>query len=320
MSVTARAYFYRQMATLLDAGIPIRSTLSTLAEQTSGPLRRAALHLGQSVDEGHNLAEGLADNRHFSLIEREMLSAGEQSGRLEANARLLAELFEYRKKMIGQLISGLAYPVILIHMAILISSVPKIFSHSLHAFGMQLAVAFGALYGVALGVYLAYRLTRAWSPLGIFCESLLLTTPVLGGIYRKTVSSRFARSLAGLYEAGIPLSHALEVSTRAAASPTLNRRLLPGVSRLAAGETLLTVLTESRFFSKVLLSMVSTGETSGKLGQTLVKSADYAEDEARNGLKILMVLLPMVVFLMIAAAIAYHIIQSYRGILSKMGI
>jgi type IV pilus assembly protein PilC len=166
---------------------------------------------------------------------------------------------------------------------------------------------------VGIPTFFAFRLllkTRAGRETW---DQIKLLIPIIGGLVRKLAVGRFARTLAALYGAGVPIASALAMAGESSGNSVLEKacaRMVPAVER---GVSVAQAMGASGFFQPMVLGMVSTGETSGNMDVMLDKAADFYEEEGRHSITQLVVILGVLLLLLMALVIAIQVISFYGG-------
>ena len=271
----ALALFYRQLATLLGAGVPVNEALAALLRQRQPRgFRESLVTLSASVLRGDALSRAMAAcPRHFSAFARAMTAAGERSGDLVLALRRLAEHLEeeqaFQREIRRELFSSkltmafalLFWPVVLARFQ-----------------GNPLALAVVAvlpllLFGLLLLVgSILPRLSGRSQP---WEDRLIARLPVLGRTAGLIWQTHFARTLSFLYHAGISLPEAVRLSCDASGNATLAGRVRPCAARLERGEGLAGALESVGLLDPVLVTLLKTGETTGNFEQALDKAAEH---------------------------------------------
>ena len=290
------ALFSRELATLVDAGLPVDEALAALADQRQHPrVERVVLALRARVREGATLADALAAfPESFPELVCAAVAAGEHSGQLGGALTRLAEYSERRADFTRGLLSALAYPVLLVVVALLIVSgllvyvvpqVTHVFEHlgqrlplltrallALSAFMRQFGLfVFVLLIAGAIGARMALlrpELQTRW-------HALLLRLPVFGRLLRAADTARVTRTLATLCGSGVPLLDALKLSARSARMAPLRAALQRAALRVREGQAFWRALSDSGEFPPVALRLIASGERSGRLEAMLDAAAQH---------------------------------------------
>lgn len=300
ISASELALITRQIATLVEAALPIESALLAVAEQCDKPrLTNMMMTVRSKVVEGYSLAEGLAEFPHvFDHLFRSMVAAGEKSGHLDQVLNRLADYTEQRQHMRSQILQALLYPIILTCFAVLVISillaavVPKIVGQFEHM-GQTLpgstlfliaASDFLRAYGVLVllaaivGVVLFKRALR--KPAFRFrWDALLLRSSIIGKVTKGLNTARFARTLSILNASAVPLLEAMRISADVLGNTYMKQAVTDATARVREGTSLRNALEQTKLFPPMMLHMIASGEKSGQLDAMLERAANTQDRE-----------------------------------------
>jgi len=291
------AFFCRQLAAMIGAGLPVFQALNILALQAENP--RLGEVLGKIVGEverGMSLAEAFSLHPEiFPPVFTSMVEAGEVSGSLAEVLERLAVHFEREHEVREKVRSALAYPVIVIVVAFLAVMVLTTFvvptfariladlniplplpTRMLMAFGLFMRenwyFVFATLViGIAALRYLVDRTAQGRE----IRDRLLLRLPVVGALLQKVIIARFARTLAAMVRSGVPILTALEVVKRAAGNIVISRAIEETIESVSEGGPIAGLLEKSGVFPLMVTRMVAVGEQTGTLDELLEKVAGF---------------------------------------------
>jgi len=292
--------FSRQMATFMRAGVPIIDGIRVVREQTgSRTFRRTLDAVVASLQEGELLSAALA--RHpaiFSRLYVDMIVAAEASGELDT---ILEQISRYlargdaTNKRVRQamtypaLVLGLALIVVFILITFVLPSFARLFADFKAELPLPTRIllglgSFGERYGLATaGVVVALGIAayavRNRGPIRRLRNRIVLRLPLVGGLVRLGIDSRFARMLGILLRAGEPIVDAFEIAAAGTGNEVYQRRLRPIREALLAGEGLTEPLMRSRLFGPLLLQMIKVGEETGTLDRYLEDAANFMDDD-----------------------------------------
>jgi type IV pilus assembly protein PilC len=332
--------FTRQLATLIDAGLPLMRSLKTLAEQERNPvMRNTMMDLASSVESGSTFSESLTLHpKIFNKLYVNMVKAGELGGVLEIVLTRLAEFQEKSQKIKGKVIAAMVYPVVVLIIAgliltfLLIFIVPKfqqIFKDALgpdHPLpGITLFVIacsdfmverWYLIFGGIAVLVVAYRAFAA-TPAGvIIIDKVGLRIPIFGDLMSKTAIARFARTLGTLISSGVPILQALNI-TRETASNTIVANAIGKIhDSVKEGESVVGPMESSGVFPPMVTSMVQVGEETGQLPDMLVKVADVYEAEVDNVVTSLTSILEPIMIVMLAVIVGTIVIALFMPMVS----
>ena len=292
--------FSRQMATFMRAGVPIIDGIRVVREQTgSRTFRRTLDAVVASLQEGELLSVALA--RHpaiFSRLYVDMIVAAEASGELDT---ILEQISRYlargdaTNKRVRQamtypaLVLGLALIVVFILITFVLPSFARLFADFKAELPLPTRIllglgSFGERYGLAtagivVGLGIAAYAVRNRGPVRRLRNRIVLRLPLVGGLVRLGIDSRFARMLGILLRAGEPIVDAFEIAAAGTGNEVYQRRLRPIREALLAGEGLTEPLMRSRLFGPLLLQMIKVGEETGTLDRYLEDAANFMDDD-----------------------------------------
>ncbi len=292
--------FSRQLATMVESGIPIAQALDILGEQIEDRNFQVILKkMRDDIEGGSSLSE--ATGRHpraFSDFFINMLRAGESSGRLDDILDRVATYLEKMNSLQRKVQAGLFYPAFVSVLAfgitafLIVVIVPK-FKEIFTSLGGELPLPTRLLLGVSefMGRYLVLEIGAL--VLGIVLFRMALTTPggrvafdqfilkvpVIGKLLQKMAIARFSRTLATLVKSGVPILSSLEIVAKTSGNKVVEKAVLAARSSIKEGENIADPLAQSKVFPAMVTRMISVGEKTGELEKMLGKIADFYESE-----------------------------------------
>jgi len=323
------ALFFRQLATMLSAGVPIFQALDTLGNQRRHPrLRRAILDIRDSVLAGERISD--AFDRHpalFSPIIRAMIRVGESGGVLEQSLRQIADYLENDLELRRLLSRVTFYPKLVLVLVIPILMAPSLLLRLLgHSGGSALTDALASfatnvlltLFVTLAVLWVAFRLALRSQTFRWLWGLITVSIPWLGFTIRQLALARFGRALSALYNTGLPLSQAIRIAADACGNEYLASQLKPASSKIEAGISITQSLREARVLPQMVLDMVATGENTGELGFMMEKVAEYYEEEGKVRSHQAGHIFGVVVYLMVALFVLIILITFYTGYFSSL--
>lgn len=316
----------RQLSTLVEAGIPLVSSLSALIEQLSNPaLKKVFTQVRERVREGSSFADALSLHpRIFPNLFIGMVRSGELSGALSFTLTRWADLSEHQVALRERIRAALTYPifmfiigiaVLLFLMTFVVPSVTKIFSDLGQALPLptQILIAVSSFLGRFWWALLVGTILLAWGLRKIFrseagalaWDRLKLRIPLAGSFYRKLGISRWARTLGTLLSGGLPLLQAMGASQGLVGNRLIAHGLEEAREKVREGAEMAFSLRQTGFFPPVVLEMVAVGEKSGALGTMLEKVAQSLENEVESDLRALIALLEPVMILLMGVGVGF---------------
>ncbi|MEI8176201.1 MAG: type II secretion system F family protein [Candidatus Omnitrophota bacterium] len=292
--------FSRQLATMLDAGIPILNSLEILADQAdSKKFREVLAAVKRDIEVGSSLSGAFGKHpRVFSPLYVSMVRAGETSGMLDDILDRLAMYLEKTAALQRKVKSALVYPAAVTSMALLITvvllvKVIPVFKDVFSGFGAELPTPTLILINIsdvvrkyyifvaaALGCA-AYALHRyILTDKGRFqFDRILLRLPVFGVLFTKVAVGKFSRTLSSLVKSGVPILSSLEVVAKTCGNKVFEEAVNKVRSAIREGENIAVPLEKCRIFPPMVVKMIAVGEQTGQLEKMLSKIADFYEEQ-----------------------------------------
>jgi type IV pilus assembly protein PilC len=341
--------FTRQLATLIDSGLPLLRSLTVLEKQEPNPTLKATVSaLAENVQGGSTFSESLAQHpKIFNKLYVNMVKAGELGGVLEIVLNRLAEYQEKAQKLKNKIVSAMVYPVIVMFIAVailvflMIFIVPKfkeMFTNTDSELPMISKIVFGMsefflarplvvpnvvfvfiVFGIGVVLFNMWgRTTGGRNAI----DNMKLKMPVLGDIQRKSAVSRFSRTLGTLVTSGVPILQALNITRDTAGNVVISRAIEKVHEAVKEGETIVIPLQSSGVFPNMVISMVDVGEETGQLPEMLLKVADVYDDEVDNAVTALTSILEpimIVILALIVGAVVFALFLPLIKMISTMG-
>ncbi|MCX6866876.1 MAG: type II secretion system F family protein [Verrucomicrobia bacterium] len=341
--------FTRQLATLIDSGLPLLRSLTVLEKQEPHLVLRATVGaLAENVQSGSTFSESLAQHpKIFNKLYVNMVKAGELGGVLEIVLNRLAEYQEKAQKLKNKIVSAMVYPVIVMFIAVailvflMIFIVPKfkeMFASTESELPTISKIVFGTSEFFLANPLFVPNIVFVFIILGfgIFffnlwgrtkggrkaIDTLKLRLPILGDIQRKSAVSRFSRTLGTLVTSGVPILQALNITRDTAGNVVLSQAIDKVHESVKEGETIVAPLQASGVFPSMVISMVDVGEETGQLPEMLLKVADVYDDEVDNSVTALTSILEpiMIVFLaLVVGSVVFALFLPLIKMIETMG-
>jgi type II secretory pathway component PulF len=312
-----KAYF--QMASLLEAGLPIVRSLKVVAENQKGRLRKAFAFLEDRVSSGSQLNEAMAEKRRvFAPVDVTMVAAAEESGNLPDTFKMLADWYELRIKLRRKLIGGLAFPVFILHLAVFIANLTPMFLGTITP-AQYVRICFTML-GLLWGIFFAIRLLIALTPkrglIRLPFDTFVLFIPLLRKPLYNMALARFCRSFYMLYSAGIPITRASELAVNLTGNLVVTR-LVAGAARKAQAGDDMSGGFNKHYLPVEFYSLWETGEESGTLDKMSLHLAKMYEDLASHGFDVLVFWLPRLFYLLLLLYMALLVVRGFGMIFQR---
>ncbi|GIW40562.1 MAG: type II secretion system protein F [Candidatus Binatia bacterium] len=331
--------FTRQLATMIDAGMPIVQCLTILASQTDNKaFRKVIAHLRDEVEAGSTFTDALKKYpRIFDDLFVNMVAAGEAGGILDTILFRLAAYLEKAMKLKAKIKGAMIYPSTIVAVAVgvtavLLIYVIPVFAELFSSFGQALpaptqfvinlsnfTVAYAHyILAFAVAVAVAIRQTYRTEQGRLAIDGFLLQVPIFGDLIRKAAVARFTRTLGTLLSSGVPILDALQITARTSGNKVIERAVLATRASISEGKTITEPLVEAKVFPPMVCQMIGVGEATGALDAMLGKVADFYEDEVDNAVANLTALMEPLVIVFLGVVIGGLVISMYLPIF-KLG-
>jgi type IV pilus assembly protein PilC len=331
--------FTRQLATLIDSGLPLLRSLNVLEKQERDKvLKKTIAKLADSVQSGSTFSDALALHpKIFNDLYVNMVKAGEVGGVLELVLTRLSEFQEKAAKIKNKIISAMVYPIIVMTMALgilcflLVFIVPRfevIFHDLLGDKPLPPVTRFvlGAsnfmkdhglvLFGAIVLIVIVYNFIGRTRKGRLAIDSFKLRMPLFGNLNRKTAISRFARTLGTLVTSGVPILQALNITRETAGNARIALAIARVHDSVKEGESIVQPLEASKVFPPMVVSMVDVGEETGKLPEMLLKIAEVYDDEVDNAVAALTSMLEPIMIVFLAVIVGTIVLALFTPLIS----
>jgi type IV pilus assembly protein PilC len=329
------AIFTRQLATMIDAGLPLVQSLEILAQQEASDIFQEIIRtIKNEVESGATLAAALQKHpRVFDTMYVNLVVAAEEAGTLDVILGRLATHIEKMEALKKKIKSAMVYPIMIVSVAIgvtivLMVFVVPVFEKLFAGMGSTLPLPTQIVVNIS-------RIFKSYLPIIIILaivaaialnryhkteqgrrkiDDLLLKTPIFGELIRKVAVSRFARTLATLVTSGVPILEALNIVAGASGNKIVEEAILKGRTSISQGQTIAEPLTESGVFPMMVTQMIAVGETTGSLELMLTKVADFYDDEVDVAVATLSSMLEPILMIFLGVIVGGLVIAMYLPI------
>jgi len=319
--------FTRQLATLIDSGLPLLRGLTVLGRQEPNLIMKGTINtLADNVQTGSTFSESLQQYpRIFNKLYINMVKAGELGGVLELVLNRLAEYQEKAQKLKNKIVAAMVYPIIVMFIAaaimvfLMMVIVPRfevIFEDMLGSkdklpeltkwvigFSRNMFEYKWILLTIIVGSVVGWRLLAATKGGRRWIDRTKLKLPLFGDVQRKTAISRFTRTLGTLVTSGVPILQALNITRDTAGNTIVSDAITKVHDAVKEGESMVAPLESSGVFPPMVISMVDVGEETGQLPEMLLKIADVYEDEVDNSVSALTSMLEPLMIVVLALVV-----------------
>ena len=310
---------YHNLSTLLAAGVPLLRALETSGSHLTGRKRVAWRHIAESVVDGSNLADAMSRHpRIFKRIDRVVVRAGENSGLLAEIFAELAHWHHVHQRTRSLLISGLLYPLILLHIAVLlIPLVPLVLGRIGATDYLRIVLVRLMVFYVPVALIAVLRVTLPAT--GLFrqlCDGLLIRIPILGRAIRMLALNRFCRSFHMLLTAGVPISSGVEQALDTCGNSVVRAQLAGGAESVRRGEPFGVGLGSTLPFD--FRASWEVAEQSGRLDDVSRRLADTCAENAHFLFEQWAKWIPRIIYAIICLWIAANIVRSFTSIFTQV--
>lgn len=337
LSARDLALVTRQLATLVQAALPIEEALRAAAAQsTSAKIKSMLLAVRARVMEGHSLAAALREYPSaFPELYRATVAAGEHAGHLGLVLDQLADYTDQRQQSRQKIQLALLYPVILMVASLaivvlllgyVVPDVVKVFVNT----GQELPALTRGLIAtsdvvknwgwlIVLGIIAALMAMRAAlrdPALRLRWHAFILRIPLIGRLSRATNTARFASTLAILTKSGVPLVEALSIAAAVIANLRIRERVVEAAQKVREGSSLTRALDATGEFPPMMLHMIASGEKSGELDQMLARTARNQENDLAAQVSLLVGLFEPFMLVFMGAVVLVIVLAILMPILS----
>lgn len=329
------AVFTRQLSVMFSAGLPLVQALEILGSQQQNKLfKEIILSVKSDVEAGSSLANAFRKHPNvFDNLYCNMIASGEASGNLDQILQRLALYIEKATKIKGQVKSAMAYPSVIITVAIIIViiimwKVVPTFANLFQEMGVALPLP--TQITIAVSRFVAsyfYWIIGSLIGLGVLLRSyyqtyqgrrvidrILLKIPVIGDLIRKTAVARFTRTFATLLTSGVPMLDSLEITAKTAGNAIVEDAIINARRLVSEGKTIVESLSASKIFPPMVLQMIGAGEQTGALDQMLNKIAEFYEEEVDRAVHTLVSLLEPIMIVFIGVIVGGIVMSIYLPI------
>ncbi|MEA1963571.1 MAG: type II secretion system F family protein [Candidatus Aerophobetes bacterium] len=325
--------FFRQFATLINAGLPMVQALDIMIIQSQNvTLKEIVGEVKKDVEAGISLSEALAKHpKTFSSLSRNMVKAGEMGGVIDVVLLRLADYLEYAESIKQRMSSAMRYPLFILFMAgglvgvLLFAVLPKmetLFKESLHTELPALTqfiltssnVARQKFYLILIivgAILLFYYFIKKKEKGSYILDKVKLKLPVMGKLFHEIALSRFARTLATLSDSGVPILDSLQMTGEVGGNKVIEKATAEAKSSLKEGETIAAPLKKYSVFPPMVTSMISVGEETGALDEMLNKIADFYDREIEAMVNSLASLIEPLLIIFLGVTVGIVVVAMY---------
>jgi type IV pilus assembly protein PilC len=335
--VKSKVVFIRQLATMIDAGLPLVQCLDILGSQEPHPkLKKTIQGVRAQVEAGSSFADALARYpKEFDELFVSLVSAGELGGILDTILNRLAAYMEKAMKLRQKVKAAMKYPVTVliisvgITMFLLVKVIPS-FADMFKSMGKKLPALTETMIGLSKTtqenlpaillvmsvIVVAWKLALRTTKGRWYWDMLILKLPIFGPLIKKAAVAKFTRTLGTLISSGVPILDALEIVAKTAGNKVIEASILYAREKISEGKSIAGPLMEKGIFPKMVVQMVAVGESTGAMDVMLSKIADFYEDEVDVAVDGITALIEPLIMVVLGGLIGSVLLAMYLPIFS----
>jgi len=326
----------RQLATMIDAGLPLVQCLDILGNQTENKtLAKTVSQVRSDVEGGATFADALKKHpKVFDSLYCNMVAAGEAGGILDTILGRLALYMEKFAKIKRQIKSAMIYPSVILFVAVAVVAllmvvVVPMLANMFASMGQALPLptrivitisnflkGWGGLFLVlvAVGLFVGIKQFRKTEQGLLMTDGIALKIPVAGSLIQRVAVAKFTRTLGTLISSGVPILEGLLIVARTAGNKVVENAILATRTAVSEGKTLADPLAKSKVFPPMVIQMIAVGEATGALDNMLNKIADFYDEEVDSAVAALTSMLEPMLMIFLGVTVGFVIVAMYMPI------
>lgn len=330
-----------QFAIILRAGIPVGRTVHLIADKTTDKtLKRILKEVAEDVEAGRSLSASFAERGGQVLPQTfiETLHAGEESGNIDRSFETMYQHFDKQTKMAAKVRGALAYPAFVLVIAVVVVAVLMIkvvptFIAIFDSYGAELPLITRMLIGISnffakyylvmiaiiAVLVIAYKLISNTEEGRLKIAKIMLKLPLIGNINQLNAASQFANTMATMLGAGLPLTRAISITSKVLDNYHISQEIGKLTGKLEEGHNLGTSLREAEVMPDILVDMVSVGEETGEMEETLHTVAGYYDAELETAINAAMAKLEPALLIGLGVVAGFIVFAVYIAMFSMYG-
>lgn len=315
-------FFFRQLSTMLHAGLGAAQAMDVLTQQTRHPkLKMVVTETRDHIIAGRPMSVGFQRYPEvFSPLMLSMIRTGEEGGLVAEQTRMLADYIQRDIELRNIIRRETAYPKIVLAASVVIITATNIIIQAIKPGSQGISsplTTFGVLIVViplCIAAFIGIKLAKQRPELMSTWHSFTASLPWIGGMVRGFAMARFGRAFGALYAAGVPMPKAFRLAADACGNEALRFQMQSGAEDMENGLSMSEAFIRTKAFNPLVIDMVKTGEMTGNVDLMLNKMAEYYEDEGSLKARQSAMILGVLVFLAVAAYIGFVIVTFYTGV------
>ena len=341
ITVDDRILFCRQVATMLDAGVPILQALQIMSRQSVNPVLSAILQdVAERIEEGANLSDSFAQYPKIStVLFYNIVKVGEETGTLDRSFNYLAELYENEKEISERVKSATRYPKIVVSaifgatfflMSFVVPKFIALFKNSNVELPLPTRILisvsefstnnFWLILFLLVTLNIAYRMAMRYDSYRTVRDRLWLRMPIFGLLSLKIFMTRFCRVFAVLLKSGVDIIKTLELSSTALENLVLIRSIDKVTREVSEGVEMHEAMERQELFPDMIVQMVAIGEQAGQVDGMMDKVADYYDRETNYMIKNLSTMLEPILLLFMGVMVGFLALAIYMPMWDMMNV
>ena len=330
--------FSRQLSTMIAAGIPIIQALDMLQSKADNKRSKDIFrNIFENVQKGNSLSDSMAAQRGaFPELLTNMVKAGELGGTLDQSLARMSDHYEKEAKLASKIKSASIYPAILATISVVVvlllvtfvlPTITSMFDQSLMPASTRIILSISnflidnwiaLIVGLVMLIFMIRLLLRVRS-VKIEVDKLKLRMPIFGKLNRTVYSARCARAFASLYSSGVQTLDMIEITGKVLNNTYLEDKFLAVIEGVSRGDLISQAIERTEEFDKMLSSMIFIGEESGSLGDILLSTADYFDNEADAALQRMVAMIEPIMIVILGIVIGFIVISIMQPIFTMYG-
>lgn len=330
---------FRELATMIDAGIPISSTLDILKKQTDSPKMQIILgDLQTKVSRGKSLSQSMSNHpKVFSHLMVSLVKSGEESGTLDVALQKIADFIESRNLLKKKIMSALAYPAVVLVVALVVLAlmvgiaIPQfetafsnlqiqmpLITQRVFSFGRFCRNNYIFILGVFILIFMCLKFLRRDSKVRYFTDGLVLKLPIYGDMVYKSSMSAIARTMSILLRSGVPVLDSIEMSASVIANTYIQQSFFSIKEMVSRGHSISDAMEEQGMFRPMVYQMVAIGEETGKTDEMFSKVSEWYESDVKETVKKFMSVLEPVMVVVVGMVVAIIVFALFLPIITSI--
>ncbi len=318
LSLAQKEQFFHELTQSLRSGRSLPETLERKAGKRFGTATKLARRMIDGAGEGSAAEYFAAVPGAFSALDREMVSAGAAAGRLDSVTGYLSSYYETLDRTRRRIISGLMYPLVLLHVAAVLLAVPVAVTGGMEAFIPAVAKVLGVFYALVIAVWIVVVLISRAVRRSAGADRTVMRIPVLGGARVALVSSRFCQTMNILVRSGGGILRSMERAGSVCESALYRQGADDAAASVRNGESLADAVEDTRAFPDLVAQAFAIGEQSGRLDDEMERQGKRYDEQLEDRLNALASWIPRIVYAGIAIYIGWRIVAFYAGYLGQI--